>query len=110
MEKSGTKFRTSGNTMKKFKKAHAPDEQLCPQVWSWYDSILGFIFGPMSPLKLIGDETFEDSDVVKIHVPDSVEELRESRFYECKSLCRVTFGESSSLKLIEEEAFRRSET
>ena len=38
-------------------------------------------------------------------IRDSVEELCESCFYKCKSLSRVTFGESSSLKLIGKKAF-----
>ena len=41
-------------------------------------------------------------------ITDSVEELCESCFSECKSLSRVTFGESSSLKLIGKRAFYRS--
>ena len=63
----------------------------------------------MFPLKLIGDETFEGSDLVKIHTPESVEELGDRCFYECKSLSRVTFGQSSSLKLIRREAFGESD-
>ena len=41
----------------------------------------------------------------EVVIPDSVEELCESCFYECWFLSRVTFGESSSLKLIGKEAF-----
>ena len=41
-----------------------------------------------------------------VSIPDSVEELCHECFCECKSLSRVTFGESSSLKLIWNEAFR----
>ena len=40
-----------------------------------------------------------------VSIPDSVEELCEKCFCECKSLSRVTFGESSSLKLIGKKAF-----
>ena len=40
-----------------------------------------------------------------VSIPDSVEELCDQCFCECKSLSRVTFGESSSLKLIGKEAF-----
>ena len=43
-----------------------------------------------------------------VSIPDVVEELCEGRFSECESLSRVTFGESSSLKLIGREAFRGS--
>ena len=46
--------------------------------------------------------------VREIHIPDAVEELCEVCFYECKSVSRVTFGESLSLKKIWMEAFRRS--
>ena len=38
-------------------------------------------------------------------IPDSVEELCEERFSGCASLSRVTFGESSSLKLVGMGAF-----
>ena len=41
----------------------------------------------------------------EIHIPDSAEELCDSRLSECKSLSRVTFGESSSLKRISKTAF-----
>ena len=43
-----------------------------------------------------------------VSIPDGVEELCESRFRGCKSLSRVTFGESSSLKLIGKDAFKSS--
>ena len=46
--------------------------------------------------------------MVEIHIPDGVEELCESCFFGCKSLSRVTFGKSSSLKLIGKDAFRES--
>ena len=35
-----------------------------------------------------------------VSIPDDMEELCEKCFFWCKSLSRVTFGESSSLKLI----------
>ena len=40
-----------------------------------------------------------------VSIPDGVEELCEKCFSGCKSLSRVTFGESSSLKLIGKRAF-----
>ena len=43
-----------------------------------------------------------------VSIPDGVEELCEKCFYKCKRLSRVTFGESSSLKLIGKGAFRVS--
>ena len=43
-----------------------------------------------------------------VSIPDGVEEICESCFCGCKSLLRVTFGESSSLKLIGKGAFRES--
>ena len=43
-----------------------------------------------------------------VSIPDGVEELCEKCFYDCKRLSRVTFGESSSLKLIGKGAFRVS--
>ena len=39
-------------------------------------------------------------ELAEVVVPDSVEELCEWCFFWCSSLSRVTFGESSSLKLI----------
>ena len=44
----------------------------------------------------------------EVVVPGNVEELCESCFHKCKSLSRVTFGESSSLKLIGKQAFGRT--
>ena len=44
----------------------------------------------------------------EVVVLGNVEELCESCFHKCKSLSRVTFGESSSLKLIGNKAFFRS--
>lgn len=41
----------------------------------------------------------------EVVVPDGVEELFENCFFSCKSLSRVRFGDSSSLKLIEERVF-----
>ena len=58
--------------------------------------------GRTHSLKLIGKGAFCRSGVVEIHIPDGVEELCEKCFYECESLSCVTFGESSSLKLIGE--------
>ena len=43
-----------------------------------------------------------------VSIPNNVEELCKECFYQCKSLSRVTFGESSSLKLIGVGAFRES--
>ena len=40
-----------------------------------------------------------------VSIPDGVEEICEKCFYQCQSLSRVTFGESSSLKLIGKAAF-----
>ena len=44
----------------------------------------------------------------EIHLPDGVKELGDSCFGECESLSRVTFGMSSSLKLIGKKAFSGS--
>ena len=43
-----------------------------------------------------------------VSIPDGVEKLGESCFSNCKSLSRVTFGESSSLRRIGKDAFRGS--
>ena len=43
-----------------------------------------------------------------VSIPDGVEELCEECFYDCQNLSRVTFGESSSLKLIGKAAFNGS--
>ena len=43
--------------------------------------------------------------MVEIHIPDRVEELCDECFSWCEHLSRVTFGESSSLKLIGKRAF-----
>ena len=42
-------------------------------------------FGESSSLKLTGKEAFSRSDVVEIHIPDGVEELCESCFYNCEN-------------------------
>ena len=47
----------------------------------------------------------QNNVVESVSITDSVEELCEGCFYLCKRLFRVTFGESSSLKLIGKEAF-----
>ena len=57
-------------------------------------------------MKLIGKRAFCGSSVVELHIPDSVEEICESCFYECRHLLRLTFGESPSLKRIGAEALR----
>ena len=51
---------------------------------------------------------FRESGLNSIHIPDGVEEICELCFCKCTSLSRVTFGESSSLKLIGKTAFRES--
>ena len=43
-----------------------------------------------------------------LSIPDSVESLPDKCFYGCENLFRVTFGESSSLKIIGFEAFSKS--
>ena len=48
---------------------------------------------------------FRGSGVIEIHIPDGVEKLCGWCFSDCKNLSRVTFGESSSLKLIGKKAF-----
>ena len=59
-------------------------------------------------MRRIGSRAFYASGVVEIHIPDSVGELCEVCFCNCKSLSRVTFGESSSLKLIGKNVFNSS--
>ena len=44
--------------------------------------------------------------MIQVHIPDSVEELCDECFCVCSCLSRVTFGASSSLRLIMREAFR----
>ena len=44
----------------------------------------------------------------EIHIPDGVRELCDACFAQCTSLSRVTFGASSSLKLIGMWAFSRT--
>ena len=56
-------------------------------------------------MKLIRKELFRGTGVLKIDIPDGVEALYDECFSQCASLSRVTFGESSSLKLIGKEAF-----
>ena len=46
--------------------------------------------------------------VVGIHIPECVEEICDQCFVCCKSLLRVTFGESSSLKILDRDVFRGS--
>ena len=43
--------------------------------------------------------------VSSISIPDYVEDLCDQCFYKCENLCRVTFGESSSIKRFGVEAF-----
>lgn len=67
-------------------------------------------FGKCSALKKIGPEAFSGCPgnpcaLKEIIIPDSVEELCDKCFFNCKELSVVTFGESSSLKRIGVEAF-----
>ena len=67
-------------------------------------------FGKCSALKKIGPEAFSGwpgnaCSLKEICIPDSVEELCDKCFFNCKELSVVTFGESSSLKRIGVEAF-----
>ena len=65
-------------------------------------------FGSSSSLELIGVSCFESSGVEEVSIPDSVRELCDRCFYECKSLRRVNFGSSSSLERIGLSCFERS--
>ena len=91
-------------------------EELCD--WCFYDckSLTRVTFGASSSLKRIGNRAFSESGLREIHIPDNVEELCEACFalYSKylrlhKRLARVTFGESSQLKLIGKKAFRGSD-
>ena len=57
---------------------------------------------------MIGRVAFYGSGVIEIHIPYSVEDPCEECFCGCKNLLLVTFGESSSLKLIGKRGFRGS--
>ena len=67
------------------------------------------IFSEPSSLKRIGVEAFAvdkwSTGIVEISIPDTVEELCEGCFRNCRVLASVTFGESSSLRRIGFEAF-----
>ena len=72
-------------------------------------------FGPCSLLERIGDEAFESGwieylpcGLVEISIPDSVCELCDCCFKDCRSLQRVTFGPSSSLQRIGVSCFEES--
>lgn len=43
-------------------------------------------------LRKIGEEVFEESGLLEIHIPDGVTEIGRSCFKACSRLCRVTFG------------------
>ena len=73
-------------------------------------------FGPSSSLERIGFEAFgavqgfgnQGCGFEEISIPDSVCELCDGCFKWCESLCRVTFGPSSSLERIGFHAVPRS--
>ena len=60
---------------------------------------------PFANSRIYAKEAFRGSGVVEIHIPDGVEEFCDWCFCECENLSRVTFGESSSLKLIGKGTF-----
>ena len=60
-----------------------------------------------SSLEGIGDFCFESSGVEEVSIPDSVRELCDGCFFECKSRYRAMFGSSSTLERIGFRAFPR---
>ena len=63
-------------------------------------------FGPNSKLECIGQELYQSLRAVKeVSIPDSVRELCDRCFYECRNLKRVTFGLGSKLERIGKWAF-----
>ena len=57
-------------------------------------------FGESSSLKRIGVDAFYHSGLIEIRIPDSVEEVCDTCFYMCMNLSRITFGQSSQLRVV----------
>ena len=68
----------------------------------------GFRIAEISKLERICAEAFCGTSFESFAIPDSVVELCEGCFKECKSLRRVTFGASSSLERIGVSCFEGS--
>jgi hypothetical protein len=56
-------------------------------------------------LSQIEKQAFARTRLVEMIVPASVEVLGENCFYECRSLCSVTFESGSRLREVGEDAF-----
>ena len=80
-------------------------QELCDRCFYGCKSLVRVTFGSSSCLKRIGAEAFAGNHgvscrITEISIPDSVREVCCRCFYDCLSLCRVTFGPSSSLEHI----------
>ena len=78
-------------------------EQICDSCFFGCKKLRSITFHEQSSLKKIGQSVFSgwsDSTcpLTEIYIPDSVEELGDSCFYQCTSLSRIIFGPQSSLK------------
>ena len=88
-----------------FTEIHIPRrvEQICDSCFFDCGNLRSITFHEQSSLKQIGKWVFSGGPnstcpLTEIYIPDSVEELGDSCFYECTSLSRIIFGPQSSLK------------
>ena len=90
---------------RKLEAIHIPKnvEQICDCCFFACTHLRRITFHECSVLKRIGEQAFSGwaectCPITEIHIPDSVEELCDSCFYECEHLSSITFGPQSSLK------------
>lgn len=58
------------------------------------------------PVTKIAPFAFEgNNEIIKVVIPDSIKEIGYKAFYNCNSLTTVEFADSSTLEIIEQEAF-----
>ena len=85
-------------------------EQICDRCFYNCGQLRRITFHECSVLKRIGEEAFTGMAdnacrLTEIYIPDSVEELCDSCFFECTSLSRIIFGPQSSLKRLGQRLF-----
>jgi hypothetical protein len=68
-------------------------------------SLTTAIFEINSKLSCLGKRVFFGSGLLSIHIPESVQAIRERCFYSCESLASVMFDSHAKLWQIEGDAF-----
>ena len=72
------------------------------------DNFRMVIFAPDSNLEFIGPDTFAETNIETLSIPNSVKILDERCFKDCNNLYQVSFGLNSKLEYIGKHAFNSS--